>query len=125
MKGTEFPSKIPIFDAMRVTKEVHSIGPVILKFKSHCITIALAGETRILLTIAYKIINSSLRTGLVYQTKSQILNVIALRCKLSMDNLTRNQTPKFMTIKTAASFFKENWQAGIKTKEVAEIFPSK
>ena len=57
------PSKIPMFDAMRVTKEVHSIGPVILKFVSHCLTIAFAGETRILLTMVYNIINSSLRTG--------------------------------------------------------------
>ena len=47
MKGTGFPFKIPMFDAMRVTKEVHSIGPVIRKFVSHCLTIACAGEIRI------------------------------------------------------------------------------
>ena len=98
MKGTGFPSKILMFDAMRVTKEVHSIGPVILKFVSLCLTIALAGEIRILLTMAYNIINSSFRTGrgsslgkrhpLVHQTKSRILNVIAPRSKLAMDNLT-------------------------------------
>ena len=63
MKGMGFPSKIPMFDAVRVTKEVHSIGLVILKFVSHCLTIAFAGKTRILLTMAYNIINSSLRTG--------------------------------------------------------------
>ena len=63
MKGTGFPSKIPMFDAMRVTKEVHSIGPIILKFVSHCLTIAFAEETRILLTMAYNIINSSFRNG--------------------------------------------------------------
>ena len=63
MKGTRFPSKIPMFDVMRVTNEVHPIGPVILKFVSHCLTIAFAGETRILLTMAYNIINSSFRTG--------------------------------------------------------------
>ena len=56
-----FPSKIPMFDAMRVTKEVHSIVPIILKFVSHCLTIALAGETQILLTMVYNIINSSFR----------------------------------------------------------------
>ena len=55
MKGTGFPSKIPMFDTMRVTKEVHSIGPAILKFVSHCLTIALAWETQILLTMAYNI----------------------------------------------------------------------
>ena len=38
-----------------------------------------------------------------------------------MNNLTRNQTPKLMSIKTAASFCKGNWQAGAKTKEVTEI----
>src|SRR6185312_2956590 len=137
MKGMGFPSKIPMFDAMRVTKEVHSIGPVILKFVSHCLTITLAGETQILLTMAYNIINSSFRTGRgsslgkrVIAThlcikRRVILNVIASRCKLAMDNLTRNQTPKLMSIKTAASFCKENRQACAKTKEVAEISPIK
>ena len=43
MKGIEFPSKAPIRVAMRVIKEVHSIGPVILKFESHCLTKALRG----------------------------------------------------------------------------------
>ena len=63
MKGTRFPSKTLMFDAMRVNKEVHSIGLVIRKFVSLCLTIASAGEIRILLTMAYNIINSSLRTG--------------------------------------------------------------
>ena len=62
MKGKGLPSKILIFDAIQVTKQVHSIGPVILKFVSHCLTIAFAEEIRILLTMAYNIINSSLRT---------------------------------------------------------------
>ena len=42
-----------------------------------------------------------------------------------MDKLIRNQIPKIMTIKTAASFFKGNWQAGTETKEVTEISPIK
>ena len=63
MKGTWFPSKMLMFDTMRVNKEVHSIEPVILKFVSHCLTIAFAGETQILLTMAYNIINTSFRTG--------------------------------------------------------------
>src|SRR6185436_17134613 len=63
MKGTGFPSKILMFDVMWVTKEVHSIGSVILKFVSHRLTITLVGETRILLTMAYNIINSSFCTG--------------------------------------------------------------
>ena len=42
-----------------------------------------------------------------------------------MDNLTRNQTPKLMSIKTAASFCEGNWQARAKTKKVAEISPIK
>src|SRR6185503_12942570 len=63
MEGMGFPSKILMFDAMRVTKEVHSIGPVIQKFVSHCLTIAFAGEIRILLTMAYNMINSSFCTG--------------------------------------------------------------
>ena len=52
-----------MFDTMRVTKEVHSIGPITLKFVSHCLTIAFAGDTQILLTMAYNIINSSFCTG--------------------------------------------------------------
>ena len=42
-----------------------------------------------------------------------------------MNNLTRNQTPKHMSIKIVASFCKGNWQAHAKTKEVAEISPIK
>ena len=42
-----------------------------------------------------------------------------------MNHLTRNQTPKLMSIKTVASFFKGNWQAGTETKEVTEISPIK
>ena len=42
-----------------------------------------------------------------------------------MDNLSRNQTPKLMSIKTAASFCKGNWQVRAKTKEVTEISPIK
>ena len=41
-----------------------------------------------------------------------------------MNNLTQNQTPKLMSIKTAARFFKGNWQTVTKTKKVAEISPS-
>jgi hypothetical protein len=44
MKGITFPSKIPMLEVMRVIKEVHSIGPVILKFVSHCLIIAFTGE---------------------------------------------------------------------------------
>ena len=42
-----------------------------------------------------------------------------------MSNLTRNQAPKFISIKTATRFCEVNWQAGIKTKEVGEISPIK
>ena len=62
-EGNGFPSKILMFDAMRVTKEVHSIGPIIRKFVNQCLTIAFAGEIQILLTMAYNMINSSFRTG--------------------------------------------------------------
>src|SRR6185312_7733194 len=57
--------------------------------------------------------------------KSWILNVVAPRCKFAMNNLTQNQTPKLMSIKTTASCFKGNWQAGTETKEVTEISPIK
>ena len=36
----------------QIVKEVHSIGPIILKFKSYCLTKACAGEILILLTMA-------------------------------------------------------------------------
>ena len=42
-----------------------------------------------------------------------------------MNNLSRNQTPKLMLIKTVATFCKGNWQACAKTKEVTEISPIK
>jgi hypothetical protein len=42
----------------------------------------------------------------------QVLNVIAPKCKLAMDNLTQNQSPKFMMIKTATSLFKGQNQGG-------------
>jgi hypothetical protein len=45
--------------------------------------------------------------------------------QLAMDNLTRNQTPKIMAIKIAASLFKGNWQAHSKTKVVTQKFPNK
>ena len=48
---------------------------------------------------------------LVHQLKSWIMNITAPRCKLAMDNLTRNLAPKFMTIKTTASLLKRNWPA--------------
>ena len=41
-----------------------------------------------------------------------------------MNNLTRNQSPKLVSIKTVARFFKGNWQMVTKTQEVAEISPS-
>jgi hypothetical protein len=63
MKGIKFASKAPTRVAIRVIKEVHSIGPVILKFESHCLTKACAGEILILLTMAYSMSNSMLRTG--------------------------------------------------------------
>jgi hypothetical protein len=35
MKGITFLAKTPMLEAMRVIKEMHSIGPVILQFLSH------------------------------------------------------------------------------------------
>jgi hypothetical protein len=40
----KFLSKTLMLEAMRVIKEVHSIGPIILKFVSHCLIIAFTGE---------------------------------------------------------------------------------
>jgi hypothetical protein len=42
-----------------------------------------------------------------------------------MDNLTQNQTPKIVAIKTATTLFKRNWQARAKTRVVTQILPSK
>jgi hypothetical protein len=53
MKGITFPFKIPMLEATRVIKEIHSIGPVILKFVSHCLIIAFTGEILILLTMEF------------------------------------------------------------------------
>jgi hypothetical protein len=47
---------------MRGIKDVHSIGPIILKFVNHCGIIAWMGETLIYLTATYKILISSMHT---------------------------------------------------------------
>src|SRR6185437_477074 len=53
------------------------------------------------------------------------MNITAPRCKLSMDNLTRNLAPKFMTIKTAASLLKRNWPAFVEIEVAGKSFPRK
>ena len=53
------------------------------------------------------------------------MNVIAPRCKLAMDNLTRNLVPKFMTIKTATSLIERNWPAFVEIEVVGKGFPRK
>ena len=63
--------------------------------------------------------------SLVHQLKSWIMNIAAPRCKLAMDNLTRNLAPKFMTIKTAASLLKRNRPAFVEIEVAGKIFPRK
>ena len=53
------------------------------------------------------------------------MNVIAPRCKSAMDNLTRNLSPKFMTIKTAASLLKRNRPAFVEIEVASKSFPRK
>ena len=53
------------------------------------------------------------------------MNIIAPRCKLAMDNLTRNLAPKFMTIKTAASLLKRNRPAFVEVEVASKSFPRK
>src|SRR6185312_1965980 len=53
------------------------------------------------------------------------MNIAAPRCKLAMDNLTRNLAPKFMSIKTAASLLKRNWPAFVEIEVAGKIFPRK
>ena len=53
------------------------------------------------------------------------MNVVAPRCKLAMDNLTRNLAPKFMTIKTSASLVERNRPAFIEIKVAGKSFPRK
>ena len=53
------------------------------------------------------------------------MNVIALRCKSAMDNLTRNLLPKFMTIKTAASLLKRNRPVFVEIEVASKSFPRK
>ena len=51
--------------------------------------------------------------------------VAAPRCKLAMDNLTRNLAPKFMTIKTAASLIERNRPVFVEIKVASKSFPRK
>ena len=53
------------------------------------------------------------------------MSIAAPRCKLAMDNLTRNLAPKFMTIKTAASLLKRNWPAFVEIEVAGKSFPRK
>ena len=53
------------------------------------------------------------------------MNVIAPGCKFAMDNLTRNLSPKFMTIKTAASLLKRNWPAFVELEVAGKSFSRK
>jgi hypothetical protein len=53
------------------------------------------------------------------------MNIVAPRCKLAMDNLTRNLAPKFITNKTAASSLKRNWPAFVEIQVASKSFPRK
>ena len=57
--------------------------------------------------------------------KSWIMNVVAPGCKFAMDNLTRNLSPKFMTIKTTASLLKRNRPAFVEIEVASKGFPRK
>src|SRR6185503_2715388 len=62
---------------------------------------------------------------LVHQLKSWIMNIAAPRCKLAMDNLTRNPAPKLMTIKTSASLVQRNRLAFVEIEVAGKSFPRK
>ena len=51
------------------------------------------------------------------------MNIAAPRCKLAMNNLTRNLAPKLMTIKTATSLLKRNWPAFVEIEVASKSFP--
>ena len=53
------------------------------------------------------------------------MNVAALRCELAIDNLTRNPSPKFMTIKTSASLVERNWPVFVEIEVASKSFPRK
>ena len=53
------------------------------------------------------------------------MNIVVLRCKLAMDNLTRNLATKLMTIKTTASLLKRNWPAFVEIEVAGKSFPRK
>ena len=53
------------------------------------------------------------------------MNIAAPRCKLAMDNLTRNLSPKLMAIKTTASLLKRNRPAFVEIEVAGKSFPRK
>ena len=53
------------------------------------------------------------------------MNIAAPRCKLAMDNLTRNPTPKLMTIKTSVSLVQRNRPAFVEIEVASKSFPRK
>jgi hypothetical protein len=53
------------------------------------------------------------------------MNIAAPRCKLAMDNLTRNLAPKLMTIKTSANMVQRNRPAFVEIEVASKSFPRK
>ena len=50
------------------------------------------------------------------------MNIAAPRCKLAMDNLTRNPAPELMTIKTSASLVQRNRPAFVEVEVAGKSF---
>ena len=53
------------------------------------------------------------------------MDIVAPRCKLAMDNLTRNPAPKLMTIKTSASLVQRNRPTFVEIEVASKSFPRK
>ena len=53
------------------------------------------------------------------------MNIVAPRCKLAMDNLTRNPAPRLMTIKTSASLVQRNRPVFVEIEVAGKSFPRK
>ena len=53
------------------------------------------------------------------------MNIVVLRCKLAMDNLTRNPAPKLIMIKTSASLVQRNRPAFVEIEVAGKSFPRK
>jgi hypothetical protein len=110
------PWSAPTLWAMRVIREVHSIGPVILKLSNHCVTnhfnFSYHDKKYFKLIIMNKsnIISRKKRNRkpLMHEPQSRMLNIIATRFEITDDHLAGDARLEGMTVEVLDDFVEVN-----------------